>query len=132
MFVAFIVMAAQQLHQEQILSECELISFHGLDRNSPQAFNNFGSAVNAFLAIQDLVNSGQISSPVVLENIREFLRGWRCESPLVGAYNEWMFKILRNLTIYSILDVPLFIDTCGQKRLMSEYVCNSTAIAYKK
>ena len=117
---------AQQLHQEQILSD--FISFHGLDGNPPQAFINLDSAVKAFLALQDLVNSGQISSPVVLENIREFLRRWRCESPLVEAYNPWIFQMLRKLTIYSILDVPLFIDTYGRKRLMSEYECNSTAI----
>ena len=114
MFVASNVMVdpAQQLHQEQILSD--FISFHGLDGNPPQAFINLDSAVKAFLALQDLVNSGQISSPVVLENIREFLRRWRCESPLVGAYNPWIFQMLRNLTIYSILDVSLFIDTYGQ------------------
>ena len=111
MFVASNVMVdpAQQLHQEQILSD--FISFHGLDRNAPQACNNLDSAVNAFLKLQNLVNSGQIFSPVVLENIREFLRRWRCESPLVGAYNHCIFQMLRNLTIYSILDVPLFIDT---------------------
>ena len=128
MFVASNVMVdpAQQLHQEQILSD--FISFHGLDGNAPQACNNLDSAVNAFLKLQNLVNSGHIFSPVVLENIREFLRRWRCESPLVGTYNHRTFQMLRNLTIYSILDVPLFIDTYGQKRLMSEYVCNSTAI----
>ena len=89
------------------------------------------SASAALLALEGLyrieadVGSGQFSvKPVIHEKIRDLLRKWRCESPLDGAYRGAFDKLvpfLRSLTIFQILEVPLFIDNYGKKRLMKQY-----------
>ena len=95
------------------------------------ALTNSNSAAAAVLALEGLfrveadVRSGQLfASEDTKETIREFLRKWRCESPLDQAYTG-AFKraiiFLRSLTIFRTFDVPLFIDDYGQKRLMSDY-----------
>ena len=104
-------------------------TFIGFETTIDALFQNTNSASVALLALEGLfrieedVNSGQFS-PFKLENIRESLRKWRCESPLDGAY-EGAFKrvvpFLRNLTIFKTLEVPLFIDDYGDKRLMGDY-----------
>ena len=90
-------------------------------------FQNTNSASVALLALEGLyrieedVNSGQFT-PFMLENIRESLRKWRCESPLYGAYGGVeVVPFLRKLTIFKTLKVPLFIDDYGDKLLMNNY-----------
>ena len=56
--------------------------------------------------------------------IIELLRKWRCESPMYQSYSEAFGRvphILRSLTIFETLEVPLFIDNYGTKRLLSSY-----------
>lgn len=58
----------------------------------------------------------------VLEQVKSFLRKWRCESPR-RVYTV-MYGIplhLRHLTIFKTLKVPLFIDDYGTKQLLSSY-----------
>ncbi|CAB3987024.1 Hypothetical predicted protein [Paramuricea clavata] len=96
------------------------------------ALNNANSAAAAVLALEGLfrieenVHSGQfIYEFNVREGIREFLRKWRCESPLDQAYGGAYGRaktFLRSLTIFETLQVPLFIDDYGKKRLMSHYM----------
>ena len=59
----------------------------------------------------------------VKEKIRGFLRKWRCES-LDREYTTLHRKILRRLTIFETLEVPLFIDEYGTKRLMKQFKFN--------
>ena len=104
-------------------------TFNGFETTINALFQNTNSASVALLALEGLfrieedVKSDQFTLSMS-ENIREFLRKWRCESPLNGAY-EGAFKrvvpFLRNLTIFKTLEVPLFIDDYGDKRLMSDY-----------
>ena len=98
------------------------------------ALNNANSAAAAVLALEGLfrieenVRSGQFTYEFdvqVLEGIRKFLRKWRCESPLDQAYGGAYGRVktfLENLTIFKTLQVPLFIDDYGTKRLMSHYI----------
>lgn len=54
--------------------------------------------------------------------IIELLRKWRCESPMYQSYSGALGRvprILRSLTIFETLEVPLFIDDYGTKKLLS-------------
>ena len=93
------------------------------------ALNDPNSAAVAFFALEGLfrieteVESGQFVEDV-FEDIRKFLRKWRCESPLDESYSggfNRVAKFLRSLTVFKILKVPLFIDDYGTRRLMSDY-----------
>ena len=95
------------------------------------ALNDPNSAAVAFFALEGLfrieteVESGQFAGEDVFEEIRTLLRQWRCESPLDGSYSglyNRVAKFLRSLTIFRILEVPLFIDDYGTKRFMSHYI----------
>ena len=103
-------------------------SFDGFEAILPVLLNT-NSTSTSLLALQGLfrieedVCSGQFL-PFVFEKIRELLRKWRCESPLDGAYGGAYNRVvpfLRSLTIFKHLEVPLFIDDYGDKRLMSNY-----------
>jgi len=72
--------------------------------------------------IESDVDRGQFPSgrrPVV-ERIRNFLRKWRCESPLSWVYLQGS-AFLRSLTVFTTLEVPLFIDNYGKRELLSSY-----------
>lgn len=57
--------------------------------------------------------------------VKSLLRKWRCESQLDGAYCRAFVvsvpRFLRSLTIFKTLEVPLFIDNYGEKKLLSSY-----------
>ena len=85
---------------------------------------NTNSASVALLALEGLfrieqdVDRNQFR--YVKEEIRDLLRKWRCES-LDGEYTELRRDILKRLTIFGTLKVPLFIDEYGTKRLMKQF-----------
>ena len=61
-----------------------------------------------------------------LVNFQNCLRIWRSESPLSPAYmNSGGYKrtstFLRSLTIFKTLQVPLFVDDYGKKKVLSSY-----------
>ena len=98
------------------------------------ALHNANLSVVAFFALEGLIrvdkdcngrgNARGEASESVIETIRTFLRKWRCESPLDASYTfrpAVVSKFHRSLTIFKNLEVPLFIDSYGEKRLMSEY-----------
>ncbi len=106
-----------------------LAGFQSMMNSLLPALTNSNSAAAAVLALEGLfrieadVRSGQFDCNT-FETIREFLRKWRCESPLDQAYGGAFRRtttLLRSLTIFKSLDVPLFIDDYGKKRLMSDY-----------
>ena len=86
---------------------------------------NTNSASVALLALEGLsrieqdVHRNQFTYDVD-EEIRDFLRKWRCES-LDGEYTTLRRQILEKLTIFEALEVPLFIDEYGTKRLMKQF-----------
>ena len=80
-------------------------------------------AFEGLFRIESGVNSGQFQGDVLVE-VRDFLRKWRCESPLTGGYSGTWNRVpgfLRNLTIFKTLEIPLFIDDNGNKELLNEY-----------
>ncbi|CAB3987022.1 Hypothetical predicted protein [Paramuricea clavata] len=109
--------------------------FNAVMNSLLQALSNANSASAAILALEGLfridgnVVSGQFSNAGVdvREGIRDVLRKWRCDSPLDQAYQTGpntvnnAIPFLRSLTIFKTLEVPLFIDDFGRKRLMSHY-----------
>ena len=86
---------------------------------------NTNSASVALLALEGLsrieqdVHRGQFTGDVH-EEIRDLLRKWRCKS-LNGKYTTLYRQILERLTIFKTLEVPLFIDKYGTKRLMKQF-----------
>ena len=86
---------------------------------------NTNSASVALLALEGLsrieqdVHRNQFTYDVD-EEIRDFLRKWRCES-LDGEYTTLRRQILEKLTIFEALEVLLFIDEYGTKRLMKQF-----------
>ena len=72
-------------------------------------------ALEGLFRIESDVNRHQFPYDV-LEQVKSFLRKWRCESPL-SEYSLY----LKHLTIFKNLKVPLFIDNYGKKRLLSSY-----------
>ena len=89
---------------------------------------NTNSASVALLALEGLSRIGEDShcgqfGSEVSEEVRGFLRKWRCES-LDGTYTTLHRQILRKLTIFEFLEVPLFIDSYGTKRLMKQFKFN--------
>jgi hypothetical protein len=104
--------------------------FNSMMHRLAPALTNSNSAAAAVLALEGLFRieadveseQYQYASDDTKETIREFLRKWRCESPLLLAYSsKKATKFLRSLTIFRKLGVPLFIDSYGKKRLMSHY-----------
>ena len=90
--------------------------------------NDANSAAVAVLALEGLtriedqdVQSKQFDWGELVEEIRPFLREWRCNSPLELAYKDKTEKFLKGLGIFGRFEVPLFIDNYGKKRLMSEF-----------
>ena len=80
-------------------------------------------ALEGLYRIENDVESGQLTNGQFIE-VREVLRKWRCESPLIGAYSgayKRVPKFLRNLTIFKTLKVPLFVDDFGEKKLLNNY-----------
>ena len=100
-----------------------------MTNNLLPALNNANSAAAAVLALEglyrieeDILSHQFAQNDEVREGIREFLRKWRCESPLKVAYTgPRVVKFLRKLTIFETFDVPLFIDNYGKKMLMRDY-----------
>ncbi|KAL9987725.1 hypothetical protein ACROYT_G002076 [Oculina patagonica] len=77
-------------------------------------------AMEGLYRVEGDVKRGQFQCDASdLESIRAILRKWRCESP---GYLEPTMKFLKRLTIFKTLDVPLFIDNYGTKKLLSSYV----------
>lgn len=77
-------------------------------------------ALEGLFRIEKLVAGGQFSERSI-EKIKELLRKWRCESPMYhysGAYHR-VPRFLRSLAIFKTLEVPLFIDDYGKKKLLS-------------
>jgi len=78
-------------------------------------------ALEGLYRIEENVRGGQF---VHNENIKELLRKWRCESPMYESYKGAFGRVpgfLRSLTIFKTLEVPLFIDDYGEKKLLSSY-----------
>ena len=100
-----------------------------MTNNLLPALNNANSAAAAVLALEglyrieeDVLSHQFAKTNEVREGIREFLRKWRCESPLDAAYGgSKVVRFLRKLTIFKTFDIPLFVDNYGKKRLMSDY-----------
>ena len=83
------------------------------DLNGP----NSAIATTAFSTLETRVNNCN------KKTILEFLRKWRCEPRLyTEIYNAETKEFLKSLTIFKNLDVPLFIDDYGRKRLMSHFI----------
>ena len=80
-------------------------------------------ALEGLNRIESNVQRQQDEDCETLKQVRSFLRKWRCESPLKGAYSNfhWVRRFLRSLTIFKSYDVPLFIDNYGEKQLLSSY-----------
>lgn len=80
-------------------------------------------ALEGLYRVENEVRSRQFTTP--LEDLaKAILRKWRNESSSFGAY-AGVFKkvpdILKSLTIFKTLEVPLFVDDYGKKRLLSSY-----------
>ena len=80
-------------------------------------------ALEGLNRIESDVQRKQDGDYEMLQQVRSFLREWRCESPLKGAYSKfyWVPRFLRSLTIFKSYHVPLFIDNYGEKQLLSSY-----------
>ena len=74
-------------------------------------------ALEGLNRIESDVQRKQDGDYEMLQQVRSFLREWRCESPLKGAYSKfyWVPRFLRSLTIFKSYHVPLFIDNYGEK-----------------
>ena len=80
-------------------------------------------ALEGLSRIENDVKSDQFPG-FVSNEVRDVLRKWRCESPLSGAYSgayKRVPKFLRSLTIFKTLQVPLFVDDFGEKKLLNNY-----------
>ena len=91
--------------------------------------DNTADAAVALLALEGLcriegnVDGGQFSE-LATKKIKELLRKWRRESPMYQPYSGAYGRVpcvLRSLTIFKTLEVPLFIDDYGKKELLSNY-----------
>ena len=80
-------------------------------------------ALEGLFRMEDDVKSDQFNCGSTLrwDKVRHFLGKWRCETPLQSAYTTRFSKVLRGLTIFKHFDVPLFIDTYGNRKLLSSY-----------
>ena len=92
--------------------------------------HNANSPSSAILALQGLfsihesVRKYQSFEDPLFDKIRVFLRKWRCDSLLSEAYQKPFGSVvpfLRSLTIFKVLEVPLFIDKLGKKELMKNF-----------
>lgn len=77
-------------------------------------------ALEGLYHIESDVDSRQFPDYRSTNFLKNFLRTWRCESPLCKAYrgrNSFgsVPRFLRSLTIFKTLEVPLFIDNYGDK-----------------
>ena len=101
-------------------------SFKEVLGNLLQLFDTAKDPVVAILALEGLfrievdVRSGQFKDGD-WDKVRNFLRKWRCETSQQGKYSKRRRKVLRGLTIFKTLNVPLFIDTYGKKELLSSF-----------
>ena len=80
-------------------------------------------ALEGLCRIEGNVAGGQFRE-LPKQKIKELLRKWRCESPMYQRYSEAFGRVprvLRSLTIFKTLEVPLFIDDHGKKELLSSY-----------
>ena len=80
-------------------------------------------ALEGLFRIEEKVNSKQFCGLPLLE-VKTILRKWRCESPLRLAYSGQFHRapdFLKGLTIFKTLEVPLFIDDYGEKKLLSSF-----------
>ncbi|XP_074613779.1 uncharacterized protein LOC141873635 [Acropora palmata] len=74
-------------------------------------------ALGGLFRIEGEVGRGQFSFNK--ERIRSFLRRWRNDND--SGYERITKKVLTELTIFKIHEVPLFIDDYGKKNLLSNY-----------
>mgnify|MGYP006973399748 CR=1 FL=1 len=74
-------------------------------------------ALGGLFRIEGEVGRGQFSFNK--ERIRSFLRRWRNDYD--SGYERITKKVLTELTIFKIHEVPLFIDDYGKKNLLSNY-----------
>jgi hypothetical protein len=99
-----------------------------LCKNLTQVLNDANDSVVAVLALEGLnriergVGRGQFppeSARIVTQEMRNLLRKWRNEGG-IGVFRR-VNLFLRQLTIFKTLEVPLFIDDYGDKKLLSSY-----------
>ena len=80
-------------------------------------------ALEGLFRIESDVDRNQFPGDV-LQKVKSFLRKWRCDSLPRNAYlglPNQLPVFLRSLTIFKTLEVPLFIDNYGKKKLLSSF-----------
>ena len=76
-------------------------------------------ALECLSRIENEVGRGHFYHPVIPKEILDLLRRWRNSN--TSGYDYTTEMILRQLTIFKTLEIPLFIDNYGKKNLLSEY-----------
>lgn len=76
-------------------------------------------ALECLSRIENDVGRGQFFYPNMPKEILDLLRRWRNSN--TSGYDYTTEMILRQLTIFKTLEIPLFIDNYGKKNLLSDY-----------
>lgn len=76
-------------------------------------------ALECLSRIENNVSRRQFFYANMPKEILDLLRRWR--NGIISGYNSTTEMVLRQLTIFKTLEIPLFIDNYGKKNLLSGY-----------